>query len=406
MRREFLAGLEKNFFNVSKPGGYSVETARRAISTMSWHWFWLRPQAALLKMRHYATLPVLFMLALAASSMLPVATPGALARKAVASDPTANAVAAAKAFLATLDETKRAKASVSFTSEYKTRWSNLPTGIVMQSGAAERSGVKLGDMTPDQRKAALALVAATLSPTGYRKVMNIVTADEVLETETAPKRAADSRIRFGKAEYYVAILGAPSVAEPWMIQFGGHHLAINVTVVGKNNVLTPSHTGAQPSKYTLNGETVRPLGGENDKAFALINALDASQRKQAILDYQVADTVLGPGQDGKVIQPEGVKASAFTSGQQRMLLDLINEWVGILHEDAAAAKLAEIKGNLKDTYFAWSGPTTNGSGAYFRIQGPTVMIEYAPQGRGANTDHIHTFYRDPTNDYGAKLIKP
>jgi hypothetical protein len=64
--------------------------------------------------------------------------------------------------------------------------------------------------------------------------------------------------------------------------------------------------------------------------------------------------------------------------------------------------MAEIKNNLADTYFAWHGPTTNGSAAYFRVQGPTLVIEYAPQG---GTDHIHTIIRDPTNDYGVKLVK-
>jgi hypothetical protein len=82
----------------------------------------------------------------------------------------------------------------------------------------------------------------------------------------------------------------------------------------------------------------------------------------------------------------------------------MSEWVRIINDRAAEAKMAEIQANLADTYFAWSGPTTNGSRAYFRIQGPTVMIEYAPI--GSDTDHIHTFYRDPTNDYGAKLVKP
>jgi hypothetical protein len=149
---------------------------------------------------------------------------------------------------------------------------------------------------------------------------------------------------------------------------------------------------------------IRPLGNENDKAFGLINALTAAQQKQAILNYQVADTVLGPGHDGEVIQPEGVRASTLTGTQQAMLLDLIKEWVSILNDTAASAKMAEIKSHIADTYFAWSGPTTNGSAAYFRIQGPTVAIEYAPQGR--STDHIHTFYRDPTNDYGAKFIRP
>jgi hypothetical protein len=86
-----------------------------------------------------------------------------------------------------------------------------------------------------------------------------------------------------------------------------------------------------------------------------------------------------------------------------MLLDLAHEWVGILNDGAANAKMAEIKANLPRTYFAWSGATKNGGLAYFRIQGPTVIIEYAPQ--QGDLDHIHTIYRDPTNDYGAKLVK-
>jgi hypothetical protein len=189
-----------------------------------------------------------------------------------------------------------------------------------------------------------------------------------------------------------------------MIQFGGHHLAINVTVVGSNSVLTPSLPAAQPATYTLNGQTIRPLGRENDKGFALINALSAAQQKHAILSYDVKDLVLGPGNDGKVIQPEGILASELDPKQQALLLDVVHEWVGILNDEAAAAKMAEIKSNLPKTYFAWSGSTTNGGLAYYRVQGPTLVIEYAPQQGDLN--HIHTIYRDPTNDYGAKLVKP
>ena len=79
-----------------------------------------------------------------------------------------------------------------------------------------------------------------------------------------------------------------------MLQFGGHHLALNVTIMGEHGVITPSLTGAQPGTYKANGKTVRPLGQENDKAFALLNAPDDAQRKQAILNYRVADLVLGP----------------------------------------------------------------------------------------------------------------
>src|SRR6202030_1243304 len=99
-------------------------------------------------------------------------------------------------------------------------------------------------------------------------------------------------------------------------------------------------------------------------------------------NYKVADLVLGPGQDGKTIQPEGIKGSAMNASQQAMLLELVGEWAGIVNEQAAAARMEEIKANLAETWFAWSGPTTNGMPAYYRIQGPALVIEYAPQTLG------------------------
>jgi hypothetical protein len=342
------------------------------------------------------------------------------------SDVTGKTVAAAKAFLATLNDAGRAKVSFAFNSEQKTKWSNLPVGIY------PRNGLRWGDLSAAQRDAALKLLATALSKQGLQKVKEIMEGDEVLKAPESGRaggpppggppggrRPGDGPPgsrgggaggpNFGRDEYYLAFLGTPSLTEPWMIQFGGHHLAINLTIVGKSNVLTPSLPAAQPASYKLNGETVRPLGRENDKSFALINSLDAAQQKQAILNYQVSDLVLGPGEDGKTIQPEGIKASDLNAAQQQMLLDLAHEWAGILNDEAAAAKMAEIKANLPETWFAWSGPTTNGSSAYFRIQGPTLLIEYSPQrsrgSGGLDLNHIHTIYRDPTNDYGARLVK-
>ena len=213
---------------------------------------------------------------------------------------------------------------------------------------------------------------------------------------------------FGKDLYYISILGTPSEKNPWMLQFGGHHLALNITIAGERGILTPTLTGAQPALYTLNGKTVRPLGAESDKALALLNSLDENQRKQAVLNYRVADLVLGPGQDGKTIQPEGLKASAMNERQRAMLVDLISEWADIIHESAAAARMAEIKAGLDETWFAWSGPTSVTPGknitAYYRIQGLKLVVEYAPQRLGSDPSmHIHTMYRDPANDYGRRL---
>ena len=119
------------------------------------------------------------------------------------------------------------------------------------------------------------------------------------------------------------------------------------------------------------------------------------------------DLVLGPGRDGQTIQPEGVKGSDLTEKQREMLLDLAGEWTGMMNEAVAAAKMAEMKKNVNETWFAWSGPTEKGSATYFRVQGPTVFIEFAPQRLGGDpTNHLHTIYRDFTNEYGAKWWKP
>ena len=305
-------------------------------------------------------------------------------------------VASANGFLSSLDEGQRSKVLFEFNdAAQRVKWSNLPTTMV------PRAGLKMGDLTGPQRKAAMGLLAAALSQRGYEKVLAIVEGDEALKAASGGRGGT----MFGRDLFYISILGKPSVTDPWMLQFGGHHLALNVTMVGREGILTPSLTAAQPAKYTVDGRTVRPLGAENDKAFALINALDEAQRKRAILNYKVADLVLGPGQDGKTIQPEGIQASAMNASQQAMLLDLVGEWAAIVNEQAAAARMAEIKANLPGTWFAWSGPTTNGMPAYYRIQGPTLVIEYAPQPLGGDpTMHIHTIYRDPTNDYGKKSV--
>ena len=230
----------------------------------------------------------------------------------------------------------------------------------------QRDGIRLADLTAPQRTAVDTLLSAALSRDGYRKVREIMLADGVLgkgqgagRASGAGGRGGGGGPRFAEDEYFLAFLGTPSATAPWMLQFGGHHLAINLTMAGSQASMAPSLPAAQPATYTFEGRTVRPLGNENDKAFALINALNDDQRKQAILGSRVADLVLGPGQDGRTIQPEGIRASALTAPQQTMLLDLVREWTGIMNDVFAESRMAEIRTNLPDTYFAWSGPTTN-----------------------------------------------
>jgi hypothetical protein len=280
--------------------------------------------------------------------------------------------------------------------EQRVHWSNLPVSM------SRLGGVSLKELNARQRSAAMAMLAAALSRTGFEKIQQIIEADQVL------KQQQNDNPMFGNDLYFFSFLGQPSQQEPWAMQFGGHHLGLNITIAGEHGILTPTLTGAQPALYTVNGKTVRPLGKERDKAVALLNALDAAQRKQAILSYRLADLVLGPGQDGKTIQPDGLQAVQMNQQQRALLLDLISEWSGIVHDGAAAARLAEIEAGLDQTWFAWSGPVDVTPGrnieAYYRIQGPKLVIEYAPQRLGGDPSlHVHSMYRDPTNDYGRKL---
>jgi Protein of unknown function (DUF3500) len=301
----------------------------------------------------------------------------------------ANAVAKANAFLEMLDGQQRGKVLYDFDSSKKPSWSNLPVTMV------SRNGLRLGELTQAQGAAALDALAAVLSKEGYQKVIDIMNADDHLVQ-------GNNKNRFGTDNYYLALFGTPSATKPWMVQFGGHHLGLNVTIVGKESTVTPTHTGAQPDSFMRNGKTVRPLGVENDLAFKLINMLDAEHRKQAVLGARPINLQLGPGQDGRTIRPEGLKCAALKDEQRATLLDLIGAWVHILPNDAAASRLAALKAQIDETYFAWYGPTTNGSAAYYRIQSPTLVIEYAPQG---SIHHIHTIIRNPSNDYGKAWTK-
>ena len=346
---------------------------------------------------------------------------------------TGDIAAAAQKFLGMLDDSQRGKVVFDFKdAEQRKRWSNLPVGNV------PRAGLRMGDLTQMQRDAAMGVLKVALSSQGYEKVIQIVEADEVLRAGSGGKagggkgpdgkgggdkaggdKASGDKAKapkggkggggasFGRDNYFISFLGQPSATEPWMIQFGGHHLGINVTFAGMHGTLTPSHTGAQPARYELEGKTVRPLGREIDKAFALYSSLDDAQRKQATLGFEMRDLALGPGRDGQMIEPEGIKGSNLTEAQREMLLDLASEWTGIMHDAAAKAKLEEVKKNMAETWFAWSGPPEKGGAAYFRVHGPTAFIEFAPQRLGGDpTNHIHTIYRDPTNEYGAKWWKP
>jgi hypothetical protein len=283
----------------------------------------------------------------------------------------------------------------------KERWSNLPAGIF------KRAGLKWGDLKEPQRAAWLAVMQATLSAEGYRRVVDEWRADDALARESGAGRGPS----FGMGFYWIALIGKPSETEPWQWQWGGHHVTINATVVGPHVSLTPSFIGVQPSTFTdAGGATVRPLGDIEHDAFALMNWLDADQQRAASLARRPGDVVLGPGEDGKTVVPEGLPAVRMSEDQRAALMRLIEHYSGLVNDEDAGERTSEIRAGLDQTYFAWNGPTTFGSAVYFRVTGPTLVIEWSAQGAGPGggaqpPSHIHGIYRDPTNDYAARFVR-
>ena len=353
-----------------------------------------------------AALPVTaLMLAAACSSgtgtgSAPTAAPATSAAASASPSSTATGASAAvlaatQEFLATLDDGQRSDVAGERTVDNLAQWSNLPDQLF------ERAGLRMDTLDATQQAAVLKILQAALSPEGFTQVTQITTADGVLAAE------GGIDLDFGADHYWIRILGTPAATGAWNLQYGGHHLAVNVTVDGAEMTLAPTLWGAQPSSYEAGGTTAEPLSGEVTKAFAVIGALDAAQQQEAILDTPVTEIVLGAGQDGKTLAQEGVSASTFTDAQKQLLLDLIREWVTTLNTEETAAKLATAEQNLGQTTFAWYGATQIGNPIYYRVQGPTFTIEFAhQQGQGANAGgitHIHSIYREPGNDYGAEF---
>ena len=317
-------------------------------------------------------------------------------------------VAAADAFLATLDAAQKTSAMFEFSNAtQRTNWTNFPQG----GPGANRVGVKWGDMTDAQHAAFTTFLGTILSPKGATMALEQVAADDIVaanDSKEAAGKASNGRppVSFGSAFYWISFLGTPSTTTPWMLQFGGHHLAINATVVGPNVTLSPSLTGGQPQKFDYNGKPIYIVEQEATEAAAFLASLTVDQRGKAILSPELADLVLGPGKDGMTLQPEGIAGADLTDVQKTAFLALIAARLGMINADDLAAAMADVKANLDQTTFGWWGPTDPVGAAYFRITAPTAIIEFSPQTQdGDPTDHAHNMYRNPANEYGAAWAK-
>ena len=191
-----------------------------------------------------------------------------------------------------------------------------------------------------------------------------------------------------------------SAGADWSWQFGGHHLAINVAVTAAGAMsMSPSFIGIEPAKFLLDGAAAAPLRDHGAGGVALLGALSGEQRNAAIVARRPRELYAGAGDDGVIPPVEGSRVAGWPAERQRQLLDLIGLWVGVMPRAAAERRLAEIESELPDVRFAWNGPADGSGSIYYRIQGPTLLIEFSAQGSlGVESGHYH--YRNPISESG------
>lgn len=148
------------------------------------------------------------------------------------------------------------------------------------------------------------------------------------------------------------------VGAPLMLRFGGQHLGVNATVAGPDVTVAPSLTGGQPVRFTWEGEAIDIVVDEVAAAETLLASLDEAQLAQAVRSATRSDLVLGPGEDGRTLQPEGLLASEMTEEQRRLLVALIEAQLGMLNADGLAAIMAPLEAGLAATALPGSGPWT------------------------------------------------
>ena len=304
--------------------------------------------------------------------------------------------AAAQAFLDSLSPAEKAAAMLDLKDPARANgWSNLPASSV------RRPGIRAGDLSDPQWDLMFKFLSAALSPRGYQAAADAIAAEAILESNP---RAA--RLQWSPDNYWLAFFGEPSESGKWGWQFGGHHLAFNMALEGNKNLgISPTFVGAEPANFTLQGKQYQPVARMHQAGTAVYEALDENQQSDARLFFGVRDLETGPGEDGNIPDTKGSPVKEWSDAQRELLTKAIGEWVRMQPDENAEKRMKVLTEQLDETYFAWNGPVDASDDNYFRIQGPSVIIELLWQGAvGVDSEgHYHTIYRDPTNEYGTQL---
>ena len=305
--------------------------------------------------------------------------------------------AAAKQWLDGLTAEQRERAVFPFDSDERQRWHFVPNEM------HPRKGITIKEMSETQRSLAHALIKSGLSARGHLTATTIMELDTVLQAIEGPQR----RFPRDPEAYYVTVFGTPGDKAAWGWRFEGHHISVRFDVVGGSmTASTPAFFGANPAEVRDGPKKgTRALGPEEDAARALLDSLTAEQRSVAIVEATApTDIVTMVTLKVDPLSPVGIKATALTKDQRDKLMRVIDVYAGMMTADVAAERMERLrKAGLDNIAFAWAGPTEKGLKHYYRLQGPTFLIEY--DNTQNNGNHIHSVWRDFDRDFGRDLLR-
>jgi hypothetical protein len=310
---------------------------------------------------------------------------------------------AATKFLATLTPEQKTTATFAFDSAEREHWGFVPSEMF------PRNGLIIGTMTEAQRKAAHDLLRAGLSQKGYMTATSIMELETILnELENGPGAPPQQRpLERNPVKYYVSVFGTPGNKGAWGWRVEGHHVSLNFTIVNGQMVSSAPHFfGSNPAEVRTGPKKgLRILGYEEDPARELVMALDATQRTKAVINATAPnDIVTRNDVTIKPLEPAGIPAAELQPKQREMLMRVIDAYTSAMAPDIAADRMAALKkAGLDKITFAWAGEFERGLKHYYRVQGPTFLIEF--DNTQSNGNHVHSVWRDFNGDFGRDLLR-
>jgi len=301
---------------------------------------------------------------------------------------------AAEKFLASLTPEQRQQATFPFDSGERLRWHFVPQ--------FERNGLTIKAMTEPQRKLAHELLKTGLSDRGYTTYTQIMQLENILKAQE--KGSGPTRDPEG---YRFSVFGTPSAKGTWAWRVEFHHVSLHYTIVNGTAIAsTPSFAGANPAEVKDGPQKgQRTLGQLEDTARALVAGLDAGQRKTAIFNnVALNDIVTENALDINPLSPAGLKASDMTAAQRDQLMKVLDAYAGLMSPDIASDRMSKVKiAGVENIAFAWAGSIERGQKHYYRLQGPTFLVEFDNTQNDAN--HVHSVWRDFRGDFGRDLLR-